>query len=97
MYFIFGAFAGVLGTMMSIYIRMELSYPSVQILAENNQLYNVLVTAHVFLMNLFTISMYTSTYGDSAAYRNYNPLFLSGALPMEFVKCQNFKCLLLVI
>lgn len=50
MYFIFGAFAGVLGTVMSIYIRMELSYPSVQILAENNQLYNVLVTAHAFLM-----------------------------------------------
>ena len=31
MYFVFGAFAGVLGTVMSLHIRMELSYPSVQI------------------------------------------------------------------
>ena len=31
MYFVFGAFAGVLGIVMPIYIRMELSYPSVQI------------------------------------------------------------------
>ena len=35
MYFIIGAFAGVLGTVMSIYIRMELLYPSVQVLSEN--------------------------------------------------------------
>jgi len=55
MYFIYGAFAGVLGTVMSIYMRMELSYPSVQILAENNQLYNVLVTAHAFLMIFFMV------------------------------------------
>lgn len=55
MYFIYGAFAGVLGTVMSIYMRMELSYPSVQVLAENNQLYNVLVTAHAFLMIFFMV------------------------------------------
>jgi len=53
LYFIIGAFSGMLGTMMSVYIRMELSYPSVQVLAENHQLYNVLVTAHAFLMIFF--------------------------------------------
>lgn len=63
MYFIIGAFAGVLGTVMSIYIRMELSYPSVQVLSENHQLYNVLVTAHAFLMIFF--------YGDANINRRF--------------------------
>jgi len=55
LYFIIGAFSGMLGTIMSVYIGMELSYPSVQILAENPQLYNVLVTAHAFLMIFFMV------------------------------------------
>lgn len=55
LYFIMGAFAGILGTMMSIYIRMELSFPTVQVLAANSQLYNVLVTAHAFLMIFFMV------------------------------------------
>ena len=55
LYFILGAFSGVLGTVMSVYIRMVLSHPGVQILAENYQLYNVLVTAHAFLMIFFMV------------------------------------------
>ena len=41
LYFILGAFSGVIGTMLSVFMRIELSYPGVQILAENHQLYNV--------------------------------------------------------
>ena len=55
LYFILGAFSGVLGTVMSVYIRIVLSHPGVQILAENYQLYNVLVTAHAFLMIFFMV------------------------------------------
>lgn len=55
LYFIMGAFAGMLGTVMSVYIRLELSYPSVQVLAGNHQLYNVLITAHAFLMIFFMV------------------------------------------
>ena len=53
LYLIFGGFAGLLGTLISVIIRIELSSPGSQILDSNWQLYNVLITAHGFLMIFF--------------------------------------------
>ena len=54
LYLIFALFAGLLGTAFSVLIRMELSGPGVQYIADN-QLYNSIITAHAIIMIFFMI------------------------------------------
>jgi len=49
LYLIFGAFSGVLGTIFSLLIRLELAQPGNQILGGNHQLYNVIIRLMRFL------------------------------------------------
>nr|YP_009445989.1 cytochrome c oxidase subunit I [Trocnadella arisana]AMY96194.1 cytochrome c oxidase subunit I [Trocnadella arisana] len=51
MYFIFGLWSGLLGMMLSMIIRMELSSSAPML--NNSQLYNVMVTSHAFIMIFF--------------------------------------------
>ena len=54
LYLMFAIFSGLIGTSFSVLIRLELSGPGVQYIADN-QLYNSIITAHAILMIFFMV------------------------------------------
>ena len=55
LYLIFAGISGISGTVLSLYIRYTLAYPSSSFLEYNHHLYNVIVTGHAFLMIFFLV------------------------------------------
>lgn len=55
LYLIFAVFAGMIGTALSVLIRMELAAPGVQILQGDHQLFNVIISSHALIMIFFMV------------------------------------------
>jgi hypothetical protein len=69
LYLIFAVFAGMIGTAFSMLIRMELTSPGVNYLNGDNQLYNVIITAHALIMIFFMVNPPSS---ESISYSSFS-------------------------
>ena len=90
LYFIFGAVSGIIGTIFSVLIRLQLSTPGGEFLAGDYQLYNVIVTAHAFIMIFFFVM--PSMIGG---FGNWLVPLMLGAPDMAFPRLNNISFWLL--
>lgn len=90
LYLIYAIFIALVGTGLSVLIRLELSAPGSQFLAGNHQLFNVIITAHGLIMLLFAVVPAMAGFG------NYMVPVLIGAPDMAFPRLNNISFWILI-
>jgi hypothetical protein len=50
LYIVFGFFSAIVGSIFSLIIRIQLTYPGSVFLGQNYQLYNIIITMHAFII-----------------------------------------------
>lgn len=86
LYLAFALFGGIIGTTLSMFIRLELGLPGQGILNNNGQLYNVIITGHGIIMLLFMVM--PALFGG---FGNWLVPILIGAPDMSFPRLNNIS------